>query len=146
MSSLIIDEEARCKKGQRLAKQLREVSRRNLSNLPAERLTKKHLHTIQEAFLDCYGIYIKMQEELPVPRVIDESGTIVDQLEKYEQRLQHYLNSKDDQIVRWTRAWLDLLQKFRWLIMINDGLSDIEQTDGPLFQSGRDLVASLDYE
>ena len=142
MSPSTVDDEQRCKDGIRLTKQLRTVSQRNLSNLP-KRLTKRDLDTMQDDFLDCYKIYMEMRNRLPLPRMIDEKGTTVAQLEQHEERLQTYLDSQDGRIVKWVRAWLHLLQEFRWLIMINDGLSDREQTNGPIHRNGRDVVASL---
>ena len=140
-----VTDEQRCKEGQRLAKQLRTVSRRNLSNLP-KKLTKKDLDTIQDAFLDCYKIYLGMRNRMPIPRMIDEKGTIVDQLEQYEKKLQTYLVSHDPRIVKWVRAWLHLLQEVRWLIMINDGLDDIQNTDGTVYTTVQEFAASLDHE
>ncbi len=101
---------------------------------------------MQDDFLDCYKIYMEMRNRLPLPRMIDEKGTTVAQLEQHEERLQTHLDSQDGRIVKWVRAWLHLLQEFRWLIMINDGLSDREQTNGPIHRNGRDVVASLDYD
>ena len=102
MLPLTVTDEQRCKDGQRLAKQLRTVSRRNLSNLP-KKLTKKDLDTIQDAFLDCYKIYLGMRNRMPIPRMIDEKGTIV----VSNTKLQTYLVSHD-RIVKWVRAWLHL--------------------------------------
>ena len=145
MSPSTVNDEQRCKDGKRLAKQLRTVSHRNLSNLP-KKLTKKDLDTIQDAFLDCYKIYMEMRDQLPIPLMIDEKGTTVAQLEQYEERLQTYLNSQDSRIVKWVRAWLHLLQEFRWLIMINDGLDDLRKTDGKVFKTASAFKASLDSE
>ena len=64
MSPSIVDDKQRCKDGIRLAKQLRTVSHRTLSNLP-KRLTKRDLATMQDDFLDCYKIYMEMRNQLP---------------------------------------------------------------------------------
>ncbi len=140
-----VNDEQRCKDGKRLARQLRTVSQRNLSNLP-KKLTKKDLDTIQDAFLDCYKIYLEMRNQLPIPRMIDEKGTTVAQLEKSEEKLETYLNAQDGRIVKWVRAWLHLLQEVRWLITINDGLDDAQKTDGTIYKTAHEFAASLDCE
>ena len=133
-------------KGPQLARQI-HADLRKLPNTSVAKLRKKDADRFTNAFLDCYQLYGKVQELLPMPHMFDDDkGTILAALEDTEKLLQPFLKSRNVRMAKLTPIWLDLIQHFRWLIMINDGSAEIEKTDGHLYQSGREFVASLDHE
>ena len=141
MSPLTVD------KRQDFAEQIRAVNRRVASNLrDKKKLTKKDLDSIKNLFLDYYEIYMHVKRSVTRPEILDESGIIVSAFEEYERHFRSYLQSNNDKVVEWSLNWIDLLQEFRWLILINDGLVDKPNADDKVSTDVDEFMASLDKE
>ena len=146
MTPVTVNEKHQGKKGQQLARQI-NADLRKLPNMPVEKLRKKDVDTFFDIFLEYYTLYRKVQELVPSSRMLDdENGTILSALENSETRLRPFLESNDVRIAKLTPAWLDLIQQFRWLIMINDGVAEMRKTDDKIYTSGSSFMASLDHE
>jgi len=141
MSPLTVD------KRQDFVEQIRAVNRRVASNLrDKKKLTKKDLDSIKNLFLDYYEIYMHVKRSVTRPEILDESGIIVSTFEEYERHFRSYLQSNNDKVVEWSLNWIDLLQEFRWLILINDGLADKPNADDKVSTDVDEFMASLDKE
>ena len=146
MTPVPVNEKQQSKKGRQLAKQI-HADLRKLPNLSVAKLSKKDADKFIDTFLDCYQLYREVQELLPIPGMFDdEKGTLLAVLEDSEKLLQPFLKSKNARIAKLTPIWLDLLQQFRWLIMINDGVAEMRNTDDKIYKSASEFMASLDHE
>ena len=146
MTPVTVNQKRQSKQGLQLARQI-QADLRKLPNLSSEKLGKKDEDTFIDTFLDCYQLYRKVQQSLPMPSMLDdENGTILTILEDAEKLLQQCKKSKNVRIARLTPIWLDLIQQFRWLIMINDGVADMRKTDDKIYKSAGAFMASLDHE
>ena len=146
MTPVTVNQKRQSKQGLQLARQI-QADLRKLPNLSIEKLGKKDEDTFIDTFLDCYQLYRKVQKALPMPSMLDdENGSILTILEDAEKLLQQCKKSKNVRIARLTPIWLDLIQQFRWLIMINDGVADMRKTDDKIYKSAGAFMASLDHE
>ena len=146
MTPVTVNQKRQIKQGLQLARQI-QADLRKLPNLSSEKLGKKDEDTFIDTFLDCYQLYRKVQQSLPMPSMLDdENGTILTILEDSEKLLQQWKKSKNVRIAKLAPIWLDLIQQFRWLIMINDGVADMRKTDDKIYKSAGAFMASLDHE
>ena len=146
MAPATTSESRQSRKGQQLAKQI-HADLGLLPSLSYRKLSKKEEDKFIDTFLDSYQIFLKVQKALPMSGMFDdENGTLITLIEDSERLLRDFLKSKNTRVVRITPIWLDLLQQLRWSIMIHDGVAEMRKTDGKVYKSASDFMASLDHE